>query len=194
MIRWWRLSPKQKYSSEVGERCGFYTTYISSLRDLIPAQSRYGSLTRPFPREWILPQKVKGLIEVTGRGLQITSHCIYARKIIPMCTMLHESLSDYFYGALSVSGYRASKDRITHAVIVFSETAFCLLLQEEPTQLDPTDRASPISGNQHRIRYESKHNINHPRELRQTLKTLKELHTHMGPGTYVHALFHGYCC
>jgi hypothetical protein len=79
----------------VGERRGFHTAYISSLDDLIVAQSRYGSVTRPFPREWIPPQKVKGLIEVTGRGLQITPHCLLGRKIVPKRRMLHKSVSGF---------------------------------------------------------------------------------------------------
>jgi hypothetical protein len=118
MIRRRRLSPKQKYSLEEGEQCCFHTTYISSLEDLIPAQSRYGSVTRPFPREWIPPQKVKGLTQVTGRGLRITSHCLHGRKIIPMCTTLHESLSDLFSDALNIWVYDF-KRAANHIVIVF---------------------------------------------------------------------------
>jgi hypothetical protein len=62
-----------------------------------------------------------------------------------------------------------------------SETRFYLGLQAEPTQLGPVDRTipyirTPASTQDEDIK--TKHSINYLREFRQTLETLKKLHTY----------------
>jgi hypothetical protein len=43
VIIWWRFSPKETHSPEVGEHRDFITTYLSSLAVVIPARSKYVS-------------------------------------------------------------------------------------------------------------------------------------------------------
>jgi hypothetical protein len=80
----------------------------------------------------------------------------------------------------------------THNIL---ETGFCLLLQVDPSQLGPINRASTYlqtpAPTQDRVYKQAQHKSSEG--VKTNLKTLNNF-THMRPNTYVHALFHGVCC
>jgi hypothetical protein len=72
-----------------------------------------------------------------------------------------------------------------------SATGFCLRLQVEPTQLGPTDRASPYLRTPIPVpRWDIQAQHKPSARVKANMK-FKKLHTR-GPSTYVDALFHGY--
>jgi hypothetical protein len=86
-----------------------------------------------------------------------------------------------------VSGhYSSSCFYLKHIV---SETEFWLILQVKPIKL------APISGlqHQHKIGYINQAQHKPPLRVKTSIKNIKKP-TFMRPNTYVHALFHGYCC